>query len=406
MRNGLPFLKEDQKLTPNKTIFTLLIIGLLATCSARLVAQGSRIENEFFPRDHHALHAGATDASVRIAQGIDRGTSPKSPAPFSPASQIKTIATNLRGFGVPFSINAANSTFIEVQLYLSRDQGKSWKFQARQSTDAKDFPFQAADDGEYWFALKTLNHDRRLLPEGIPQPELKIIVDTIKPTLDFRIETDAAGRVICRWRAEDENLAPESLKIFYQPVTVTGTAREWIQVPVNLGGIARGGVYADQLAWWPETTEQSLNVVVEIRDVADNVVQLNRQVVLPQTAWRKRSQSTAQITDVARPRTATLNNPWATPNPPPVNPQPDSPSPVLTPPPSDSTVLTAKTPQHPPNVVCKDGVCKVISAPQRVARRINPTIIQSGTSRQSWQTEKARGLARRIRRSAGSRRSH
>ncbi len=48
-------------------------------------------------------------------------------ASFSSAFRLKA-ATNLRGFGVPFQINADNGSFIEVQLYVSRDRGESWQF--------------------------------------------------------------------------------------------------------------------------------------------------------------------------------------------------------------------------------------------------------------------------------------
>ena len=90
------------------------------------------------------------------------------------SSGSKIIATKLSGFGVPFRINSDDSSFIEVQLYLSRDAGKTWSFYDRKDIDGTEFPFQAEEDGEYWFSLKTLSRDRRLLPEGDPQPELKL----------------------------------------------------------------------------------------------------------------------------------------------------------------------------------------------------------------------------------------
>ena len=209
------------------------------------------------------------------------------------AADSKVIATKLSGFGVPFKINSEDSTYIEVQLYLSVDLGKTWDFYARKNTDAQEFRFEADADGEYWFSLKTLSRDRRLLPEGDPQPELKILVDTVKPQLNVRIEADPAGRVICRWQAIDKNLAPASIKLLYQPVLSNGTVQPWQTVPVNLGGVARNGVYADQVGWWPETTEATVNVAVEIADSAGNSVRQTRKVNLPATAWRTRDSATA-----------------------------------------------------------------------------------------------------------------
>ena len=214
-------------------------------------------------------------------------------APDASSGGSKVIATKLSGFGVPFRIDADDSSFIEVQLYLSRDTGKTWSFYDRKGTDETEFLFQSEEDGEYWFSIKTLSRDRRLLPEGDPQPELKILVDTVKPELEVRFDADPAGRVICRWRATDPNLDPRSIKLLYQPVLSDGSVKSWQAVPVNLGGVARNGVYSDQIGWWPETTEATVNVAVEIMDSAGNSVRQARKVNLPATAWRTRSTSTA-----------------------------------------------------------------------------------------------------------------
>lgn len=227
-------------------------------------------------------------------------------APFSPAARaetnrLKTVGTNLRSFGIPFQINADNNAFIEVQLYLSRDLGSTWNFAGRQTTDRNDFPFKSTEDGEYWFSMKTLDRDRRLLPDGNPQPELKIIVDTVKPTLDFQVESDAAGRVICRWTAKDKNLLPESMQIFYQSAAANNSANPWKKVPIQLNGRQRGGIYSDQIAWWPETKERQLRVAVEIKDIAGNAVQANRLITIQPAQWRYSSESTAQINDRPQP---------------------------------------------------------------------------------------------------------
>lgn len=286
-------------------------------------------------------------------------------APFSPPANsatpdVKTIGTNLKAFGVPFNINANDESFIEVQLYLSRDRGSTWDFYARQNTDRNDFPFRADGDGEYWFALKTLNRDRRLIPDGDPQAELKIVVDTVKPELDFRVETDAAGRVACRWNATDKNLEPQSLRMMYQPIDSSGAVGQWQPVPVNLNGKSRAGVYADQVAWWPETSERQLNVAIEIRDLGGNVAQENRQVMIPPTAWRHRPESMAQITDTNRapaevPSQLAGKQPADLPGPP-------LPEAAKTPAQTAGHPTHPTNSNHPDNVVCEDGVCRIVPA--------------------------------------------
>lgn len=279
----------------------LLICGLLLTLlPSQSVAQNTNLNSLKVETQQTATRPA--QPKLRLAQDVFRKIDQPASLPFSPPARaelnrVKTVGTNLRSFGIPFQINADNSAFIEVQLFLSRDLGSTWNFAGRQSTDRQDFPFKSTEDGEYWFSMKTLDRDRRLLPEGNPQPELKIIVDTIKPTLDFQVEADAAGRVVCRWTAKDKNLNPKSMQIFYQSTNSGDSADAWKKVPVQLNGKQRAGIYSDQIAWWPETKDRQLRVVVEIKDIAGNVAQASRMLTIQPAAWRHSSESTAQITD-------------------------------------------------------------------------------------------------------------
>jgi hypothetical protein len=324
--------------------------------------------------------------------------------------ETKVVSTRLSAFGVPFKINAQDSAFVEVQLYISKDRGRTWNFFARQSTDKTEFPFQAEQDGEYWFALKTLSRDRQLLPSGDPRPELKILVDTIKPKLDLRVQTDSAGRVICRWQARDEHLAPESLKLMYQPVMRNGSAKPWQSVPVQLKGVARNGAYSDQVGWWPDTTESIVNVAVEITDTAGNSVREDRRVNLPSTSWRNRQQSTAlpavgASSDLTqknlKPAASGANGSlpsrvlknslpkqpdWAYPGWQPPSEQkqtlPPRPTPEIQNNPGDKTAANRSTPptsQKSPDVVCKNGVC--VRRPKQTNSVATPSTAKNSSRR-------------------------
>ena len=323
----------------------LVVVACTCAPTSKVNArQDSLIKNEHF------------ENPIRVAQDFTQTPAPAN-SPFVAPPKFKTVATPLRSFGVPFQINADNESFIEVQLYVSRDMGRTWRFHSRQTTDQVEFPFQADGDGEYWFALKTLDRDRKLVPQGDPQIDLKIVVDSVKPELEFKIETDAAGRVVCRWKATDDNIVPQSLRILYQPVGSNGLPGQWTEVPVKLSGMARAGIYADQLAWWPETTERLLNVAVELKDIAGNTVQLDRQVRVTQAGWRNQS------TSIARPapqnQVQTQNDPWSA-------------SQSLSQNQGNSNSVTAKKVSsssqptqpsaHPDGFVCKDGICTPVTA--------------------------------------------
>ena len=282
---------------------------------------------------------------VLLAVGVLVGNSGNAVA------QTKSVATNMRGFGVPFRVNADDDSFLEVQLYVSRDLGKTWQFYSRQSTDVEEFPFFADQDGAYWFALRTLNRDRRLVPDGdIVTPELEIIVDTKKPKLDLRIETDAAGRVALRWKATDANIRPDTLQILYQASPadqVNESAWQTVDVKLADAKIPVSGIYADQIAWWPDPNVREITVRLKIEDAAGNSVQQDRHVILPLVAWRTRSNSTA------RPPGREISS-----TPVPLSLKGSLPQTPLKKLQSGSQAKA----DHPPGVVCENGVCRLVKS--------------------------------------------
>jgi hypothetical protein len=194
----------------------------------------------------------------------------------------RRIGTNLRAFGIPFSVTDPGERYVEVQLYMSRDRGQSWSFHSRQPSRATEFPFESRGDGEYWFAIRTLDRDRQLHPAGAMRPELKIIVDTVQPVLDFRIQTDASGRITCRWRAEDEHLDPQATRISFRPLIATeDSGNEWLSVPYQPVAEPVDDVFADQYAWWPEPRSAEVLVQLAVSDIAGNQAIEERQIALP-----------------------------------------------------------------------------------------------------------------------------
>ena len=199
------------------------------------------------------------------------------------AAGPNVISTTMTGFGVPFSINDPDNRFIEVHLYVSKDRGQTWQYHDRTGPRETQFPYQSKGDGEYWFALKTLDRDRKLNPDGDPRAELKVIVDTRKPTLDLEVSTDRAGRLICKWRAEDRFIDPATLKISYK--AVAAATDQWKPIeyrPIHTQ--PTGNVFVDQLAWWPEVADQQVQVRLEVQDRAGNITSDSRNVFVRKVA--------------------------------------------------------------------------------------------------------------------------
>lgn len=183
------------------------------------------------------------------------------------------IITSQTQFDVPFNTDDTTGRLIEIQLYVSTDLGKSWNLYARQSPLVKQIPFQSVGDGEYLFALKTLDRDRQLLPTGPPMPTLRIVVDTRKPELQMRIDPDKSGRIAAAWHAADFNLDRQSLVLSFR-AQGPNQAATWYPIPSgsspNAEHQADPGVFQDRIVWWPDVSADAIVVKAEIKDLAGN----------------------------------------------------------------------------------------------------------------------------------------
>ena len=92
-----------------------------------------------------------------------------------------TTVTRHRTFAIPYQLNQvdeASKQPVEVQLYVSSDRGAHWRFYAKAPTTQKRFMFRAGGDGEYWFAIRTIDRSGRVRPKSISAPGLRVVVDT------------------------------------------------------------------------------------------------------------------------------------------------------------------------------------------------------------------------------------
>ena len=79
----------------------------------------------------------------------------------------KPIATNKTRFRIPFKFDAAalqRMNARELQLHVSSDRGLTWELAQTLTPDGGKFEYQAPNDGEFWFAVKTLDGRNQLHP--------------------------------------------------------------------------------------------------------------------------------------------------------------------------------------------------------------------------------------------------
>jgi hypothetical protein len=203
------------------------------------------------------------------------------------ALSIPTYTTRQTSFSIPFSGDRRVLQPVEVHLYTSTDGGTNWQLASRQPPNTRHFMFRARGDGEYLLASRTIDANQSAQPAASLRPELRVIVDTIQPQIEFSARAGEGGEVITSWQAFDQNLDTSSLKVEYQD----GFDQPW--KPVAVKTPRDGAVRTDlqgQNSWFPSTTAPTINVRAEVRDRAGNLSVVNRRVLLPTATARKRTQ--------------------------------------------------------------------------------------------------------------------
>ncbi|MCA9119676.1 MAG: hypothetical protein H6822_34190 [Planctomycetaceae bacterium] len=195
----------------------------------------------------------------------------------SPAPTLKPWVTRQTTFNIPFSVDLSRGMPREVQLFVSQDAGKTWHFYGRQVPTAKNFPFRAAGDGDFWFTSRTIDPQRSVPPVEQLRPELHVQVDTKQPQMEFTAVAGSGGEVTTAWKVADPTLDPKSLTIDYQ--TVPGGA--WRSVAIdNSKSWSTPGSLLGEMTWFLEGEASNVTVRAEVADGAGNKSVVNRQVTL------------------------------------------------------------------------------------------------------------------------------
>ena len=202
----------------------------------------------------------------------------------TPAGIPDLIATNQRSFEIPFTINTAQQDVVEVVLQMSVDRGKTWQEHSRRAPASSSFPFSSREDQEFWFAIQTVDRNGQRYPSRQAlRPELRIAVDTVKPTMEFQVRPDAAGRIVGSWNALDQNIDPCSMVIQYRSADAPDS-EPWFTVPAQTCRKNVTSRFRDELAFWPQEVVGNLSVRAQIKDLAGNMETVERGIAMPMGA--------------------------------------------------------------------------------------------------------------------------
>jgi hypothetical protein len=163
-----------------------------------------------------------------------------------------------------------------VWLFVSKDRGASWQKISEANPQVRAFNYRADGEGEFWFAIRTLDRQGREWPVGTYRPELRVIVDTTIPRIeDLRGQILPGGQVDISWRCSDINLDPNSLVIEAQ-VDAAGTwqpvmpASSMTAPAATVTTSALGLTSSGQVQWQSPTGVRPLAIRATVLDRAKN----------------------------------------------------------------------------------------------------------------------------------------
>lgn len=178
------------------------------------------------------------------------------------ADDVRITPSKERAFRIPFQTQPNERRLREVQLFVSTTQGQSWKLAASAAPEQGYFQqFTAPQDGLYWFTVRTIDTKGQAFPatDAELKAGLKVLVDTVLPTVVLEALPPREGSIGVRWEARDENLEPATIRLEYQ----APGANQW--TPIRVDPVASGQIY------WPTTTPGPFEVRMTVSDTVGNI---------------------------------------------------------------------------------------------------------------------------------------
>lgn len=153
----------------------------------------------------------------------------------------------------------------KVQLLVTRGGDNQWAVLQEAEPRVRGFSYHAPVDGEYAFAVRTVNRKGEASPATISQPQIRVVVDTAPPTVQLSAAPDATGRIILRYEARDLQLKPETVRLEAQSDGAT-----WQRIATGPPDVSQPDRVVGQVAWKPPTSAGAVKFRATIDDRAGN----------------------------------------------------------------------------------------------------------------------------------------
>jgi len=168
---------------------------------------------------------------VVALMGITLGQPPAAASP-APTSEYYPLAS--RSIKLPIKYERERKAIRQVKLYVARNGENTWYQEAAVPPDRESFTFIAKDDGIYWFTMVEEDLQGKNVPADLTRtpPDLKVVVDTIPPRVQFTNAKRSGDEVTVEWIVDDKHPDETKTQVHFHPV---GSDPNWQEVTLPSG---------------------------------------------------------------------------------------------------------------------------------------------------------------------------
>src|SRR5262249_55270709 len=141
-----------------------------------------------------------------------------------------------RQFKIPITVKQSERAKIkELILYVSDDEGRTWKDTANAPPDKDAFVFYAPHDGVFWFNICVIGQAGNREPPDIYKvpPAQKVLVDTLRPTVNILSAERQGDEISVAWEIQEQNPDLNTLTLEFR--TPDAPSWMWYKATVTPG---------------------------------------------------------------------------------------------------------------------------------------------------------------------------
>jgi hypothetical protein len=197
---------------------------------------------------------------------VNQAVTPIDAPPISHRPQAQPKLVGSRTFALEYDLDSADHGVTRVELWGTRDGGLTWNRYTVDDDNRTPLIATVDNEGLYGFKIVVQNAGSSpAAPRAGEEPELWVAVDLKRPVVELtgieRGEGNLADHLVLRWRAQDNNLEPRPISLYFS----SRAGGPWSAIATNLEDT---GYYA----WRVERYVPSrIYLRIEARDTAGNL---------------------------------------------------------------------------------------------------------------------------------------